>query len=615
MRHFNRPVLHTQADVNSMWMKLKKDLALVQPESVDMLHPGAKMDVITFDYDLAVEHEIIRPLKIIQDFELEMARGSRKKELAVEFGWATQSTIDLRDSLSDDSLSPSCKSIGTFDERRRRITLDEGSILGAIRPSSENGERLNFDIPDDALMGEDLGLYIDSEGNIVDYAPSLGIEDSGDKMLVPQISGAIGSLGKHRHDREHDGYLQVAEPDFLQAEDVYMHDSREQDADMNLDLVEAIPQARLRIGERQPKLSRLIIDEHTMLPRENMLESKENFQLHQAALIRERESKRAVLTAKARIEGFMTRPLCISGYGPDLATFWSSASARTVTTSVAKHHVNTTAEADQFNDTPLFFSAKRDVDMSTEPPEPEEVRRRHMSADIATTPVDLGGDGFGLGDIGSSNHSSHMPWSIDMRASVSTHSEHSSAGSDRLRRDFEAAFDKAIGRPTQGRRTPSDTDQAPMELGGLDDEPLIRRCHHTQRGNSASRSRESSRGASRQRTSSADRGEPNSSMGAYDPILDLVGQQDDGAMNPSASNASEKHVVIERETINFMGYVRSILTEAKTNIFSFEDVISVHGRRDVAASAFYHILSLSTMGKMRPTQAEPYKDIYVELIE
>ncbi|KAG0018672.1 hypothetical protein BGZ80_006891 [Entomortierella chlamydospora] len=65
--------------------------------------------VITFDYDLAVEHEILQPLKVIQDFELEMARGSRKKELAVEFGWATQSTIDLRDSLSDNSLSPSCK--------------------------------------------------------------------------------------------------------------------------------------------------------------------------------------------------------------------------------------------------------------------------------------------------------------------------------------------------------------------------------------------------------------------------------------------------------------------------------------------------------------------------
>ncbi|KAF9998841.1 hypothetical protein BGZ80_006892 [Entomortierella chlamydospora] len=505
--------------------------------------------------------------------------------------------------------------MGAFDERRRRITLDEGSILGVTRPSPDNGERFNFDIPDDALVGEDLGLYIDSEGNLVDYAPALGIEDSGDKMLVPQISGITGSLGKHTRDREHDEYPQAAQPNFFQAEDVYMHDGHEQGTDKNLQFAEAIPQRRPRIGERQPKPSRLIIDEHTMLPRENMLESRENFQLHQAALIRERESKQAALSAKARIEGFMTRPLCVSGYGPDLATFWGSASARTVVTPVAKHHVNTTAEADQFNDTPLFFGAERDVDMSTEPPEPEEVRRRHMSADVSTTPVDLGGDGFGLGDIGSSNHSSHMPWSIDMRASVSVRSEHSSAGSDRHRRDFEAAFDKALGRPTQGRRTPSDANQGPMELDGLDDEPLIRRRHHTQRGNSASRSRESSRGASRQRTSSAGEGELSSSMGAYDPILDLVGQQDDGVMNPSASNASEKHAVIERETINFMGYVRSILTEAKTNIFSFEDVISVHGRRDVAASAFYHILSLSTMGKMRPTQAEPYKDIYVELIE
>ncbi|KAF9351883.1 hypothetical protein BGX26_010180 [Mortierella sp. AD094] len=569
---------------------------------------------ITFDYDLAIEHEILRPLKVIQDFDLEIARGSRKKELAVEFGWATQSTIDLRDSLSDHSLSPSFLPVGTIDERRRRITLDESSILGTTSPSLDIGEGFNFDIPDDALVGEDLGFYIDSEGNLVDYAPALGIEDSRDRMLVPQILGITESLGKHRRDEGYDEYPPAAEPDFFQTEDAYMHDSHEQGIDINLQFAEAIPQRYPRVGERQPKSSRLIVDEHTMLPRESMLESRENFQLYQAALIREREFKQAVLSAKALIEGFMTRPLGISGYGPDLATFWSSASARTIATSATKQHGNITAQVDQFNDTPLFFDAERDVDMSTEPPEPEEVRRRHMSIDIATTPVDLGASGFGLGDIGSSKHSSHMPWSIDMRASVSARSEHSSAGSDRLRRDFEATFDKALGRPTQGQRTPSDSNQGLSELDDLDDEPLIRRRHHTQRGHSGFRSRESSRGASRQRASSADGGEPSSSTGAYDPILDLVGQQDDGTMNQGTSNASEKHVVVERETINFMGYVRSILIEANTNIFSFEDVISVHGRRGVAASAFYHILSLSTMGKMRPTQAAPYEDIHVELI-
>ncbi|KAF9208555.1 hypothetical protein BGZ49_008422 [Haplosporangium sp. Z 27] len=97
------------SDVNSMWMRLKRDLTLMQSESVDMIHPEAKIDAITFGYDLAVEHQILQPLKVIQDYDLELARGSRSKELAIEFGWASQSTGDLRDSLSISSLSPTCK--------------------------------------------------------------------------------------------------------------------------------------------------------------------------------------------------------------------------------------------------------------------------------------------------------------------------------------------------------------------------------------------------------------------------------------------------------------------------------------------------------------------------
>ncbi|KAF9114771.1 hypothetical protein BGX27_009892 [Mortierella sp. AM989] len=599
------------SDVNSMWMRLKRDMALMESESVDMVHPEAKIDTITFDYDLAIEHDILRPLKIIQSFELEVARGSRSKELAVEFGWATQSTIDLRDSLSDNSLSPTRKyrsvdrilTVGTFNEQRRRITLDERSIAEVAKSGFGFDGDIGFDLPDDALVGEDLGLYIDSEGNLVEYAPTLGVEDTGAGSVVPQIPVTFESFGKQKRDGKDGGYLLVAGGEFIQTEDdLYLPCNQEQGIDINMQLAEIAPQGRPRIGERHSKTSKLIIDDHTMLPRENILESRENFQLYQAALIRDHQFKQAAASARARIEGLMSRPLCISGYSLDLATFWSSASVRTINTAVADQSRIGAMQAGQIADGPLLFDMEQDADMFFEPPEPE-VRRRQMSADTAATPIDLGGGVFGPGSIDSSKHSSHMPWSIDMRASVSARSEHSFAGSDHLRQDFETTFNQALGRPVQ----------SPLEFADLNDEPLIRRRHHKQRGHTGSRSgsRDSSRDSSQPWVSIRDGGQ-SPLVAAYDPFL---GEQEDAAVDLHAISATQERIVVERETVNFMRYVRSILREANASSFSFEDVVSVHQRRDVAASAFYHILSLSTMGKMRPAQAAPYQDIHVELIE
>ncbi|KAF9208556.1 hypothetical protein BGZ49_008423 [Haplosporangium sp. Z 27] len=485
--------------------------------------------------------------------------------------------------------------MGINDERRRRITLDETSILEAARPEFDFGEKFNFDVPDDALVGEDIGLYIDSEGNLVDYAPTLGIAGSSDGLLVPQVSGMAVSLGKHSRDVEDDRYHPTGDPDFMQIGDIlYMPQDQEQIIDPNLQLDFVAVQ-------RQPKSMKLIIDDHTMLPRENILESEENFQLNQTALIQKRRLKQNIAYARECIVSFMSRPLGVSGYGPDLEAFWGSASVRTIATLSTGQLHNAAPQVEQFDDGPFLFDTEQD--MLPEPPEPEEVRRRQMSVDTATS-MDLGGGGFGLGG---SRIVGHMPWSVDLHASVSAQSEHSSAGSEYLRREFEAAFDKAPGRPTQGQRA---------RLGGLNEESLMR-SRNTRRGRSRSQtgSRDISRGTSRQRANSVDAGGSGSSMSGYDPFSDLVGQHEDITMYQQNPGVTPSQLVVERETVNFIEYVRSILREANTNSFSFEDVITIHRRRDVAASAFYHILSLSTMGKMYPTQDAPYQDIQVELTE
>ncbi|KAF9961780.1 hypothetical protein BGZ65_010219 [Modicella reniformis] len=101
VRVYNQQYNFYYSDVNNMWIRLKRDLALVQSENIELANPKAKINMITFDYDLAVEEDILRPINVIQDHELEIARAARDKELAVELGWATQSTLDLGDSGSD----------------------------------------------------------------------------------------------------------------------------------------------------------------------------------------------------------------------------------------------------------------------------------------------------------------------------------------------------------------------------------------------------------------------------------------------------------------------------------------------------------------------------------
>ncbi|KAF9944713.1 hypothetical protein BGZ65_011703, partial [Modicella reniformis] len=235
-------------------------------------------------------------------------------------------------------------------------------------------------------------------------------------------------------------------------------------------------------------------------------------------------------------------------------------------------------------DAPLLLDTAQYPGFEMEPPELE--LRRQASAHTGNTPMDLGIGDIGVSSLGSSERlGGHMPWSIDVRAGVDTRSEHSS-GSDRLRRDFETIFDPTLGIPVKRQRKLSATSGS-FALQDLQDEHLNKRYRHlTPTGSrSGSQPRSSShygsqwgsRATSRQRDDGATR----------ESSTDDYFMADPGAQEHSES---QERITLDRETINFLNYIRSILREANARSFSFSDVISVHRRRDVAASAFYHVL-------------------------
>src|SRR5690554_3734954 len=86
---------------------------------------------------------------------------------------------------------------------------------------------------------------------------------------------------------------------------------------------------RSRIGEQQRKTVGLVIDDHTMLTREEIIDARDNFLQNQAKLIRERDARQEIATARARIDRLLNRPLGVTNVGPDLDAFWNTASAHT----------------------------------------------------------------------------------------------------------------------------------------------------------------------------------------------------------------------------------------------------------------------------------------------
>lgn len=599
-----------------MWLRLKRDLALVQSENIEMINPRVKVRTITFDYDLAVEEDILRPPNVFKDLGLESARANRNRELAVELGWATQSTLDLGNSSSD-TRSPglddcSALPMAPIGDLRRKITLDE---------QVPNFGRFAGKLTDDDFIGEDIGLYFDQDGNLINQMPDVGFRGLEDTSVVPQVhqnqeqvevnNDALGDMVNDGSPMEIEN--ETYQGQYEQIDDVPIENHGRDDVEHQGEGGVTHDKQRTK-GTTQRKKVKLIIDERIMLSREEMVEHRDSYKLNQTLLIRERELKQTIMDTKLHMESLLSRPLSVSNCALDLTAFWCSAGSRNIGARPhAPQGAATTLDHSiaQYDTQPLDMYQPDEFEV--DPPEPE-VRRRHSSPVDGHTAIDVGGIG-----VESNERLGLMPWSIEYPApGTDSYSEHSSGGFDNLRRDFETIFDPALGRPVKRQRKHSRTSGSPIDLQGLEDESLaIHRHHLTPTGSrSGSQSRygshqephvgsfQGSRATSRQR---GDGGGPESSMDAHDLFMTEPGAGE--------LTATQELVAVDRETINFLDYVRSILREAKATSFSFSDVISAHRRRDVAAAAFYHILALSTMDKMKPTQHAPFQDIHIELIE
>ncbi|GJJ78810.1 meiotic recombination protein REC8, fungi type [Entomortierella parvispora] len=616
IRVYNQQYNFYYGEVNNTWMRLKKDLALVQSANLDMINPESRLDAVTFEYDLEIEKTIARPMWATHDLDFEVARHSRRKELAVEFGWTDHLTFDLG---NDESDTPSVHSELVIaipsDERRRTITLDERPT----EPGSDSNEKFHFNLPDDALLSEDHGLYFDADGNLVDYMPEEGfpVIDEGMETTLPELEV---NLGKRKRPGEQDPMSEaqvvpslVGEVDL---EDLGGDDQGHLYPEANRDDV----QKRARIGSRQTKSLGLVIDENTMLSREELLEGQEHFMGHQAMLIRELATKQATSDAKARIERMLSKPIAFADCAPELHEFWDSAGT-SLRANLADAGFETQAHkraGKTGRDIPAQYQSLQLADMDLgvghdfgydilEP----EVRRRHPSVESGGTPVGLGVGGGGGGGVSGSGHfGGVMPWS-DYLVTTGAQSDSSvnGSGSEQNWNDFESAFGQTAGTTRAAGQGPQWESEDEMQS---EDGAQARRRPRIARSRSGSKSRSLSRDRTGwPRSSEREAGSQTGSLGGHEQAL----SQDEGGRFAEGPGLTQERLALERETSQFLDFVRSILRDAggAATSFSFSDVFSIHGRRDVSANAFYHILTLSSMGILHPKQEAPYDDIIVHV--
>ncbi|KAF9561544.1 hypothetical protein EC968_005686 [Mortierella alpina] len=604
-------------DVNSTWIRLKRDLAVVQSENLDMAHPEAKLNVITCDYDLQIEKELIRPLKIFQDLELEVARGSRGMEIAVEFGWAAPSSLELEGGLSNNTLSsPDVFKLDVNDERRRKITLDERSTI----TGSGSGQNYSdaFHLSDDALMVEDNGFYIDSEGNVVDYLPEgFRVEDD---ALVPLTHEPVEALGKRKRVDEDaaasantgDQERQFA-PELQDDFDGLPFDRHEPGTELEEPLT---VKKKARTEGRPRKLAGLVIDHNTILSREELLDCRDNFLRNQECLHSEREAKQATAFAKAWIDKYLTHPLSISNVGTDLKSFWSVAGAHNWVDRDAKRGTTLAALDPIFDDGTRFPLHSNEAPYTEEEPFELEIRRRQQSSDSMSTPIGMSAGNFRLGSMGSVHHLDQMPWSMEAHGSLQ-----SASASDNRSQDFNSTFLQVSEKPPRQRRAESlgSVSSADSALRwDLNEAPLTgrrRTLMEMSRSPSRDRSRHST-GAIRNRgNEEKGGGELGSSTDAHDVPLYIQDEQlDMDGYRDEELGQTQARLAYEQEASNFLEYVRMRVKGNDEHFLSFDDLISGQRCRNVAASAFHHVLSLSTMGMLRPIQKAPYQDILIEII-
>ncbi|KAI9236673.1 MAG: Rec8 like protein-domain-containing protein [Podila humilis] len=576
VRVYSQQVLNYAADVNSTWARIKRDLALVQAEQLELTNPVARLEAITNDYDMDIEQDLTRPNNLLLDWDLEVARNDRYKETAIEFGWALPSQVSMDDS-SDNFSIPNVLLFDKTDERRRRITLDEDTKMK--EPARYDfGDRFDLALGDEDLAGDNGGLYLDAEGNLVEAMPDHGLSTADMGGTEPPIQEDL-QIEKTKvvdhGEMEIDNQLPIVEQNVLYV--IETDNIQPSGTEIN----PVVPQKPTKVSHQGRKAKGLIVDECTTLLRDELTIPRNEIEL---GLARSRSNHHEIGSLKATkvlVDSLFQGPFCVSGYAPELGAFWETASARPAHSVPSLLPPRPPDQLEKGSELPRHF----DHDMESlggDIPDPEVIRRQHGGSSEQSTPGGLGlGSAFELHDEEAGM--GPMPWSraYNLPASAGGCSDRSPGGSDHGQ-EFHSIFNAASVIPRKrssmgGGRT---RDWGSDEEDGED--RLIRRRHH--------------------------QGGTESATGfCSDDAQFTFGSEDAAGLDNDATSQPQ-------ETGKFLEYVRTMLQDAgasRNSSFSFSDVVPVQERRQVAASAFYHILALSSAGVVRPCQDEPYGDIQV----
>ncbi|KAG0339205.1 hypothetical protein BG000_002629 [Podila horticola] len=556
VRVYSQQVNNYAADVNSTWARIKRDLALIQAEQLELVNPVARLEAITNDYDMGIEQELTRANNLLLDLELEVAWNDVYKQTAVEFGWALASQASMGDS-SDNFSSLNVPLFDKTDKRRRRITLDEDMKLRS--PVGHGfGDQFDLVLGDEDMAGDNSGLYLDAEGNLVETMPDQGLSTADMDDIEPHIQ-KVPQIEKTT-DRNHG---EMGDDELLPPVDQNVPDVDEtnnvQPPDTEIDQVVAQKPA---IGSYQKnrKFNGPIVDENTTLPRDELTIPRSEIEqgLARLSTFDSNENKSARAT-KALVDSLLQGPICVSGYALELGTFWATASARPAHRVPSLLPPRPLDHVDEDLELPRHFD--HDIHSLGGDFSDLEVNRRQPGGNSdENTPAGLGfGSGFGLHDEGGGV--GPMPWSgvYDLPPSAGGRSDRSPAASDH-RQQFQSIFDASVvprKRLSMGGGRTRGWSSDEEESEGR----LVRR-----------RLRQESSGS----VTGSGLGETQFTFGSED------------AGEPSHDATSQP-----QETGKFLKYVRTMLKDAgasPNSSFSFSDVVPLQERRQVAASAFYHIL-------------------------
>lgn len=321
-----------------------------------------------------------------------------------------------------------------------------------------------------------------------------------------------------------------------------------------------VPQKPTKGSHQGRKAKGLIVDECTTLLRDELTIPRNEIEQRLARSRSDTDEIRSAKATKAIVDSLFQGPFCVSGYASELRAFWETASARLAYPAPSLLPPRPPDQVEEDSELPRHF----DHDMESlggDIPDPEVIRRQPGGSSEQSTPGGLGlGSGFGLHDEEAGM--GPMPWSnaFDLPASAGVRSDRSPGGSDHGQ-EFHSIFDAAPVIPRKrlsmgGGRTRgwgSDEEE--------DEDRLVRRRHYQEGTGSVAGS------------------------GSGDAQF-TFGSEDAAGLDNNATSQPQ-------ETGKFLKYVRTLLQDAgvsRNSSFSFSDLVPVQERRQVAASAFYHIL-------------------------